>query len=137
MKWCVPLCFHGLEYDIPCEAPARSRETDSSQVCYWFNRLGRGIPSQLIQYLRTRRPDRPHSQGCRDSTSRRVQNATRAVVAFWPPNRIDLSRSSDDLVTFHFDPVATLIWVLTLHRYDAAQNWTSDERRPPRSHLWG
>ncbi|MQL98082.1 hypothetical protein Taro_030784 [Colocasia esculenta] len=31
MKWCVPLCFHGLEYDIPCEALARSRETDSGQ----------------------------------------------------------------------------------------------------------
>ncbi|MQL89478.1 hypothetical protein Taro_022058, partial [Colocasia esculenta] len=27
--------------------------------------------------------------------------------------------------------------VLTLHRYDAAQNWTSNEKRPPRSHLWG
>ncbi|MQL84697.1 hypothetical protein Taro_017219, partial [Colocasia esculenta] len=32
---------------------------------------------------------------------------------------------------------ATLLEVLTLHRYDAALNWTSDERRPPRSHLWG
>ncbi|MQM08385.1 hypothetical protein Taro_041245 [Colocasia esculenta] len=31
MEWCVPLCFHGPEYDIPCEASARSRETDSGQ----------------------------------------------------------------------------------------------------------
>ncbi|MQL75891.1 hypothetical protein Taro_008276 [Colocasia esculenta] len=34
-------------------------------------------------------------------------------------------------------PRPTLLEVLTLHRYDAARNWTSDERRPPRSHLRG
>ncbi|MQM23275.1 hypothetical protein Taro_056338 [Colocasia esculenta] len=31
----------------------------------------------------------------------------------------------------------TPLEVLTLHRYDAALNWTSDEKRPPRPHLWG
>ncbi|MQL79637.1 hypothetical protein Taro_012083 [Colocasia esculenta] len=31
MKWCVPLCLHGLWCGIPCEASARSRETDSDQ----------------------------------------------------------------------------------------------------------
>ncbi|MQL73457.1 hypothetical protein Taro_005818, partial [Colocasia esculenta] len=34
-------------------------------------------------------------------------------------------------------PETTPLEVLTLHRYDAARNWTSDERRPPCSHLWG
>ncbi|MQM03363.1 hypothetical protein Taro_036142 [Colocasia esculenta] len=48
MQWCVPLCFHGLVCGIPCEALARSRETDSGQACYWFNGLGRGVPSQLV-----------------------------------------------------------------------------------------
>ncbi|MQL88362.1 hypothetical protein Taro_020912, partial [Colocasia esculenta] len=48
MKGCVPLCLHGLWYDIPCEALARSRETDSDQVRYQFNGLGRGVPSQLV-----------------------------------------------------------------------------------------
>ncbi|MQM10399.1 hypothetical protein Taro_043291, partial [Colocasia esculenta] len=47
MEWCVPLCFHGLLCDIPCEAPARSQETDSDQACYQFNGLGRSVPSQL------------------------------------------------------------------------------------------
>ncbi|MQL91387.1 hypothetical protein Taro_023999 [Colocasia esculenta] len=46
--WCVPLCLHGLWYGIPCEASARSREADSDQVCYWFNGLDRGDPSQLV-----------------------------------------------------------------------------------------
>ncbi|MQM11313.1 hypothetical protein Taro_044220 [Colocasia esculenta] len=27
--------------------------------------------------------------------------------------------------------------VLTLHRYDAALNWTMVEKHPPRLHLWG
>ncbi|MQL94403.1 hypothetical protein Taro_027056 [Colocasia esculenta] len=27
--------------------------------------------------------------------------------------------------------------VLTLHRYDAAPNWTTTEKRPLRPHLWG
>ncbi|MQM21692.1 hypothetical protein Taro_054737 [Colocasia esculenta] len=31
MKRCVPLCLHGLWCGIPCEASARSRETDSDQ----------------------------------------------------------------------------------------------------------
>ncbi|MQL88987.1 hypothetical protein Taro_021554 [Colocasia esculenta] len=31
----------------------------------------------------------------------------------------------------------TPLEVLTLHRYDAARNWTSDEKRPLRPHLWG
>ncbi|MQM13183.1 hypothetical protein Taro_046107, partial [Colocasia esculenta] len=35
------------------------------------------------------------------------------------------------------DHIAGRQQVLTLHRYDAVRNWTSDERRPPRSHLWG
>ncbi|MQM16407.1 hypothetical protein Taro_049359 [Colocasia esculenta] len=48
MKWCVPLCFHGLWFGIPCEASARSREADSDQVRYRFNGLDRGIPSQLV-----------------------------------------------------------------------------------------
>ncbi|MQM02374.1 hypothetical protein Taro_035141 [Colocasia esculenta] len=48
MKWCVPLCLHGLWCDIPCEALARSRETDSDQVRYRFNGLGRDAPSQLV-----------------------------------------------------------------------------------------
>ncbi|MQL96251.1 hypothetical protein Taro_028924 [Colocasia esculenta] len=47
MKWCVPLCLHGLWFDIPCEASARSREADSDQVRYRFNGLGRGVPPQL------------------------------------------------------------------------------------------
>ncbi|MQL76133.1 hypothetical protein Taro_008515 [Colocasia esculenta] len=46
--WCVSLCLHGLWFGIPCEASARSREADSGQVRYWFNRLGRGIPPQLV-----------------------------------------------------------------------------------------
>ncbi|MQL67823.1 hypothetical protein Taro_000117 [Colocasia esculenta] len=46
--WCVPLCLHGLWFGIPCEASARSREADSDQVRYWFNGLGRGVPSQLV-----------------------------------------------------------------------------------------
>ncbi|MQM22794.1 hypothetical protein Taro_055852 [Colocasia esculenta] len=46
--WCVPLCLHGLWFGIPCEASARSREADSDQVRYWFNELGRGVPSQLV-----------------------------------------------------------------------------------------
>ncbi|MQM20199.1 hypothetical protein Taro_053216 [Colocasia esculenta] len=29
---CVPLCFHGRVYDIPCKASPRSREADSDQV---------------------------------------------------------------------------------------------------------
>ncbi|MQM11388.1 hypothetical protein Taro_044294 [Colocasia esculenta] len=33
---------------IPCEASARSRETDSGQAHYCFNWLGRGVPSQLV-----------------------------------------------------------------------------------------
>ncbi|MQL75502.1 hypothetical protein Taro_007893 [Colocasia esculenta] len=43
--WCVPLCLHGLWFGIPCEALARSREADSDQIRYWFNGLGRGVPS--------------------------------------------------------------------------------------------
>ncbi|MQM23944.1 hypothetical protein Taro_057013 [Colocasia esculenta] len=31
----------------------------------------------------------------------------------------------------------TPLEVLTLHRYGAALSWTTVERRPPRSHLWG
>ncbi|MQM02592.1 hypothetical protein Taro_035364, partial [Colocasia esculenta] len=31
----------------------------------------------------------------------------------------------------------TLLGLLTLHRYGAAPNWTSVEKRPPRLHLWG
>ncbi|MQM11133.1 hypothetical protein Taro_044038, partial [Colocasia esculenta] len=46
--WRVPLCLHGLWFGIPCEASARSREADSDQVRYWFNGLGRGVPSQLV-----------------------------------------------------------------------------------------
>ncbi|MQL91044.1 hypothetical protein Taro_023646 [Colocasia esculenta] len=48
MKWCGPLCLHGLWCDIPCEALAHSRETDSDQVRYRFNGFGRGVPSQLV-----------------------------------------------------------------------------------------
>ncbi|MQL93559.1 hypothetical protein Taro_026209 [Colocasia esculenta] len=48
MKWCVPLCLHGLWFGIPCEASARSREADSDQVRYRFNGLGRGVPPQLV-----------------------------------------------------------------------------------------
>ncbi|MQM18482.1 hypothetical protein Taro_051473 [Colocasia esculenta] len=33
---------------IPYEASALSRETDSGQTRYWFNGLGRGVPSQLV-----------------------------------------------------------------------------------------
>ncbi|MQM16030.1 hypothetical protein Taro_048981 [Colocasia esculenta] len=55
MKLCVPLCLHGLWCDIPCEALARSRETDSDQVRYWFNGLGRGVPSQLKFEISDRR----------------------------------------------------------------------------------
>ncbi|MQM23203.1 hypothetical protein Taro_056266 [Colocasia esculenta] len=32
---------------------------------------------------------------------------------------------------------ATLLEVLTPHCYDAAPNWTTVEKRPPRPHLWG
>ncbi|MQM09573.1 hypothetical protein Taro_042448 [Colocasia esculenta] len=46
--WCVSLCLHGLWFGIPCEASARSREADSDQLRYWFNRLGRGVPPQLV-----------------------------------------------------------------------------------------
>ncbi|MQM15312.1 hypothetical protein Taro_048254 [Colocasia esculenta] len=38
---------HRLLSDIPCEAPARSQETNSDQTCYQFNGFGRGVPSQL------------------------------------------------------------------------------------------
>ncbi|MQM02987.1 hypothetical protein Taro_035756 [Colocasia esculenta] len=48
MKWCVPLCLHGLWFGIPCEASARSQEADSDQVRYRFNGLGRGVPPQLV-----------------------------------------------------------------------------------------
>ncbi|MQL94536.1 hypothetical protein Taro_027196, partial [Colocasia esculenta] len=41
-------CTLGLVCGIPCEASARSRETNSGQVRYWFNGLGRGVPSQLV-----------------------------------------------------------------------------------------
>ncbi|MQL81718.1 hypothetical protein Taro_014188 [Colocasia esculenta] len=48
MKWCVPLCLHGLWFGIPSEASACSREADSDQVRYQFNGPGRGVPSQLV-----------------------------------------------------------------------------------------
>ncbi|MQL85753.1 hypothetical protein Taro_018271 [Colocasia esculenta] len=51
MKWCVPLCLHGLWFGIPCEASAPSREADSDQVCYRFNRLGRDVPPQKLKWL--------------------------------------------------------------------------------------
>ncbi|MQL78308.1 hypothetical protein Taro_010731 [Colocasia esculenta] len=47
MKWCVPLCLHGLWCGIPCEASACSREADSDQVRYRFNGLGRGVPPHV------------------------------------------------------------------------------------------
>ncbi|MQL76747.1 hypothetical protein Taro_009140 [Colocasia esculenta] len=47
VKWCVPLCLHGLWFGIPCEATAHSREADSDQVRYRFNGLGRGVPPQI------------------------------------------------------------------------------------------
>ncbi|MQL81174.1 hypothetical protein Taro_013634 [Colocasia esculenta] len=37
-----------LEFGIPCEASAHSREADSDQVRYWFNGLDRGVPPQLV-----------------------------------------------------------------------------------------
>ncbi|MQL82903.1 hypothetical protein Taro_015384 [Colocasia esculenta] len=37
--WCVPLCLHGLWFGFPCEASARSRETDPYKACYRFNGL--------------------------------------------------------------------------------------------------
>ncbi|MQM09788.1 hypothetical protein Taro_042665 [Colocasia esculenta] len=46
--WCVPLCLHGLWFRIPCEASTRSWEADLDHVHYWFNRLGRGVPPQLV-----------------------------------------------------------------------------------------
>ncbi|MQL95196.1 hypothetical protein Taro_027859 [Colocasia esculenta] len=55
MEWCVPLCFHGLVCGIPCEASARSRETDSDQTCYQFNGFGRGVASQLKFEMADRR----------------------------------------------------------------------------------
>ncbi|MQM11355.1 hypothetical protein Taro_044262 [Colocasia esculenta] len=57
MKWCVPLCLHGLCCGIPCEASARSREADSDQVRYRFNGLERGILSHggVIVELEARR----------------------------------------------------------------------------------
>ncbi|MQM00729.1 hypothetical protein Taro_033472 [Colocasia esculenta] len=51
MKWCVPLCLHGLWCGIPCEASVRSREADSDQVRYRFNGLGRGVLSQSLKWL--------------------------------------------------------------------------------------
>ncbi|MQL69284.1 hypothetical protein Taro_001573 [Colocasia esculenta] len=47
------------------------------------------------------------------------------------------TRSRTAFVTDRLSQAPTLLEVLTLHRYDAFRNWTSDERRPPRSHLWG
>ncbi|MQM23860.1 hypothetical protein Taro_056930, partial [Colocasia esculenta] len=55
MKWCVPLCFHGLVCGIPGEASARSQETYTDQARYWFNGLGRGVPSQLAVLMADRR----------------------------------------------------------------------------------
>ncbi|MQM03002.1 hypothetical protein Taro_035773 [Colocasia esculenta] len=55
MKWCVPLCLHGLWYGIPCKASARSREADSDQVRYRFNGLEQGVPSQLKFEMADRR----------------------------------------------------------------------------------
>ncbi|MQM10048.1 hypothetical protein Taro_042936 [Colocasia esculenta] len=66
------------------------------------------------QNLRTRWPDRPHSQGRRDTGPCRDLIAIGYTVAFWPPDLTDLSQSSNDRVTFYFDPVAALTGITTI-----------------------
>ncbi|MQM15028.1 hypothetical protein Taro_047960 [Colocasia esculenta] len=51
------------------------------------------------------------------------------------------TEESNQLATLHccyynYTTGTTLLEVLTLHRYDAALNWTTVEKRPPRPHLW-
>ncbi|MQL81811.1 hypothetical protein Taro_014278 [Colocasia esculenta] len=73
MQWCVPLCFHGLVCGIPCEASARSRETDSGQARYQFNRLGRGVPSQLVVVMADRRDWGGGGDDPEESTQRMIE----------------------------------------------------------------
>ncbi|MQM13940.1 hypothetical protein Taro_046867 [Colocasia esculenta] len=73
MQWCVPLCFHGLVCGIPYEASARSRETDSGQVRYWINGLGRGVPSQLAAVMADRRDWGGRGDDPEESTQRMIE----------------------------------------------------------------
>ncbi|MQL74652.1 hypothetical protein Taro_007001, partial [Colocasia esculenta] len=51
--------------------------------------------------------------------------------------RTGRSLARDTKPQSNYTAETTPLEVLTLHRYDAALNWTSDEKRPPRPHLWG
>ncbi|MQL78307.1 hypothetical protein Taro_010732 [Colocasia esculenta] len=73
MKWCVPLCLHGLWCGIPCEASARSREADSDQVRYRFNGLGRGVPPQLKFEMADRRDWGGGGDDLEESTQRMIE----------------------------------------------------------------
>ncbi|MQL98318.1 hypothetical protein Taro_031025 [Colocasia esculenta] len=73
MKWCVPLCLHGLWFGIPCEALARSREADSDQVRYRFNGLGRGVPPQLKFEMANRRDWGGGGDDPEESTQRMIE----------------------------------------------------------------
>ncbi|MQL87241.1 hypothetical protein Taro_019766 [Colocasia esculenta] len=59
--------------DIPCEALARSRETDSDRVRYRFNGLGRGIPSQLKFGMADRRDCGGGGDDPEESTQRMIE----------------------------------------------------------------
>ncbi|MQL95684.1 hypothetical protein Taro_028354 [Colocasia esculenta] len=78
--WCVPLCLHRLWFGIPCEASAHSREADSDQVRYWFNGLGRGIPSQLVSEQEFEMADRRDWGGGGDDPEESTQ---RMIERIW------------------------------------------------------
>ncbi|MQM00731.1 hypothetical protein Taro_033470 [Colocasia esculenta] len=79
--WCVPLCLHGLWFGFPCEASACSREADSDQVRYWFNGLGRGVPSQFgIRARISRMADRRDWGGGGDDSEESTQ---RMIERIW------------------------------------------------------
>ncbi|MQL68812.1 hypothetical protein Taro_001078 [Colocasia esculenta] len=73
MKWCDPLCLHGLWFGIPSEASARSREADSDQVHYRFNGLGRGVPPQLKFEMADRRDWGGGGDDPEESTQRMIE----------------------------------------------------------------
>ncbi|MQM21371.1 hypothetical protein Taro_054410, partial [Colocasia esculenta] len=58
---------------IPCEASARSRETDSGQARYQFNGLGRGISSQLVVVMTDRRDWGGGGDDPEESTQRMIE----------------------------------------------------------------
>ncbi|MQM22656.1 hypothetical protein Taro_055712 [Colocasia esculenta] len=87
MQWCVPLCFHGLVCGIPCEASAHSREMDSGQARYWFNGLGRGVPSQLVSKQAVVMADRRDWGGGGDDPEESTQRMIERIWDLGEPHR--------------------------------------------------